>query len=62
MPTNVFTGTLIFSHIIPVILGFIGVMLLITGIMEDDNQLTKIGIVLFVIAAIMPFLILGILI
>jgi hypothetical protein len=62
MPTNIFTGTLIFSHILPVVLGFIGVMLIISGIMDNNNQLTKIGIVLFIIAVALPFLILNILI
>ena len=62
MPTNVFTGTLIFSHILPVILGFIGVILMITGTMDNNKQLAKIGIALFIIAATIPFLILGILI
>ena len=62
MPTDVFTGTLIFSHILPVILGFIGVILMITGIMDNNNQLAKRGIILFIIAAVTPFLILSILI
>lgn len=62
MPTDVFTGTLLFSHIIPVLLGFTGVILLISGIMDDDSKLTRIGILLFVIAAILPFLILNLMI
>jgi predicted membrane channel-forming protein YqfA (hemolysin III family) len=62
MPISMFTGSLIFSHILPVILGFIAVVLMISGIMDNNNESTKIGIVLFIIAAIMPFLILGILI
>ncbi|MDR2966441.1 MAG: hypothetical protein LBU74_00635 [Methanobacteriaceae archaeon] len=62
MPTNVVTGSLFFSHIFPVILGFIGVILIISGIMDNDNYFTKIGIVLIIIATLMPFLILSILI
>ncbi|MCL2114594.1 MAG: hypothetical protein FWH29_00050 [Methanobrevibacter sp.] len=60
MPNNVFTGSLIFSHILPIILGFIGVLLMTTGIMDDDNYYTKVGVALFIIAALMPFLVLSI--
>jgi len=60
MLTTVFTGSLIFSHILPVILGFVGTILMISGVMDDDNQSTKIGIVLFIIATVMPFLMLSI--
>ncbi len=59
---SIFTGTLIFSHIIPAILGFIGVILLANGIMDDKKELTRIGIIIFVIAAISPFLILNLMI
>jgi len=52
------TGTLIFSHIIPVILGFFGILLLISGIMDDEEQIALVGIGLFILAAISPFLIL----
>jgi len=55
------TGTLIiFSHIIPPVLGFFGFLLLIGGIMDDDEKVTHIGILLILIAAISPFLILSI--
>jgi len=53
------TGTLLFSHIIPPILGFFGILLLITGIMDDEQQTAIIGVILFLIAAISPFLILS---
>ena len=53
------TGTLIFSHIIPVILGFFGVLLLVSGIMDDEERTTIIGVVLFILAAFSPFLILS---
>jgi len=53
------TGTLMFSHIIPPILGFLGALLIISGMMDDEQQTTIIGVVLFIIAAISPFLILS---
>ncbi|MBZ9570546.1 hypothetical protein KQY27_03175 [Methanobrevibacter sp. TMH8] len=56
------TGTLIFSHIIPVILGFLGVILLISGVMDDERNITIIGVVLFVIAAFSPFLVLNLMV
>lgn len=56
------TGTLIFSHIIPPILGFLGVLLVISGIMDDERNIAIIGVVIFVIAAISPFFILNLVI
>ncbi|KZX16469.1 hypothetical protein MBCUT_08550 [Methanobrevibacter cuticularis] len=53
-----FSGILIFSHIIPVILGFFGILALINGIMDDKKEVTIIGIVLFLIAVSLPFIIL----
>ncbi|BBL61251.1 MAG: hypothetical protein ISP01_08860 [Methanobrevibacter arboriphilus] len=52
------TGTLIFSHIIPAVLGFFGVLLLISGIMDNEKKITIIGALLFIIAAISPFIVL----
>jgi uncharacterized membrane protein YtjA (UPF0391 family) len=52
------TGTMIFSHIIPVILGFFGILITASGIMDDKKELLVIGIVLFVIACISPFIVL----
>jgi hypothetical protein len=52
------TGTLIFSHILPVILGFFGILLLISGVMDDEEQTTILGIGLFILAAVSPFIIL----
>jgi hypothetical protein len=57
-----FSGTLIFSHIIPAILGFLGVLLIISGIMDENRSYTLIGIILFFSAAILPFLILSLII
>jgi cytochrome c oxidase subunit IV len=49
---------LIYSHIIPPILAFIGVVLIITGIMDRKTTYTLLGIVLFLAAGLLPFLIL----
>jgi len=51
-------SALIYSHIIPPILAFIGVVLIITGIMDRKTTYTLIGIVLFLAAGLLPFLIL----
>ena len=53
-----FTGITLFSHIIPVILGFFGVLLLIGGILDNKKYRTILGIVVFVMAAILPYIIL----
>ncbi|MCL2688102.1 MAG: hypothetical protein FWE58_06160 [Methanobrevibacter sp.] len=53
------TGTLIFSHILPAVLGFFGIILLIAGIMDDEREVTFMGIGLFIIACISPFIILN---
>jgi cytochrome c oxidase subunit IV len=49
---------LIYSHIIPPIFGFIGVILITTGIMDRKTTYTLLGVVLFLAAGLLPFLIL----
>ena len=51
------SGILIFTHILPVILGFFGVILLISGIMERKRPITVLGIILFFIAGVLPFIV-----
>lgn len=51
-------NSLIFSHIIPPILAFIGVILIATGIMDRKNRYTLMGVALFLAAGMLPFLIL----
>jgi hypothetical protein len=53
-----FTGTLLYSHILPGILAAIGIFLICNGIMDRKNNYTIIGVALFFIAAAIPFLIL----
>ncbi len=53
------TGTTIFSHIIPVMFGFFGIILISTGIMDDKKISFGAGITLFVVGCILPFLVLN---
>ena len=55
-------GTTIFSHIIPVVLGFFALILIIYGSFEENNPKLALGIVLFVIACVFPYFILSALI
>lgn len=52
-------GTTIFSHILPVILGFFGILLIISGLLDEKKELWVIGIILFICACIFPFIILN---
>ncbi|MDD5959259.1 hypothetical protein [Methanobrevibacter wolinii] len=51
-----FTGTLLFSHILPVLLAFFGVLFLISGEMDNNRYKLGLGIFLFVFAAVSPFI------
>ena len=55
-------GTTIFSHIIPVILGFFALVLFISGSLEDNNPKLGLGVVLFIIACIFPYVVLSVLV
>lgn len=55
-------GTTIFSHIIPVILGFFALVLIISGFLEDNNPKLGLGIALFVIACAFPYAVLSVLV
>ena len=55
------TGTTIFSHILPVIFGFFGVILIMSGILDDNNPKLAFGIVLFVVACAFPYVVLSVL-
>lgn len=52
------SGFILFSHMFPILFGFIGVLLIITGIMDDNKQFEYLGIALFLLAAFVPFIIL----
>ncbi|MCQ2961846.1 MAG: hypothetical protein MJ235_05865 [archaeon] len=49
---------IIFSHILPLIIGFFSILLIINGIMDEEKHISIIGIVLFLLASIGPFIIL----
>jgi len=53
------TGTLLFSHILPAVLGFFGVMIFIAGVMDEEQQVTLVGIGIFVLGCILPFIVLN---
>ena len=54
-------GTTIFSHILPVIIGFFGIVMVISGSLEENKPKLALGMVLFVIGCIFPYMILRIL-
>jgi hypothetical protein len=56
--TQFITGTLIYSHIIPALLGFLGVVFICSGIMDDKPTHAILGVILFFAAGVIPFLIL----
>lgn len=51
-------GSLLYSHIIPPILAFVGVILICIGIMDKKDNYTIGGVALFLAGGILPFLIL----
>ena len=51
-------GTLIFSHIIPAVLGFFSIIFICNGIMDRKNNYTIIGVAMFFAAGLIPFIIL----
>ena len=55
-------GTTIFSHILPVVIGFFSVLLLISGSLEEDKTKLGLGIALFIIACAFPYIVLSFLV
>lgn len=49
---------IIFSHILPLILGFFSILLMINGIMDEQKHISIMGVILFLVASIGPFLVL----
>ncbi|HOI40010.1 MAG TPA: hypothetical protein PL168_04705 [Methanobacterium sp.] len=58
MANTVVIGSLLYSHVIPIILAFVGVILLCSGIMDRKKNYTIAGVILFFAAGTVPFLIL----
>lgn len=55
-------GTTIFSHILPVIFGFLALLLIISGSLDENKPKLGFGIALFVIACIFPYIVLSVLV
>ena len=55
-------GTTIFSHILPVIFGFFALLLIISGSLEDDKAKLGLGVTLFIIACVFPYVILSLIV
>ncbi|MDO5815750.1 MAG: hypothetical protein Q4Q18_08925 [Methanobrevibacter sp.] len=55
-------GTTIFSHILPVLFGFFALILIISGSLEENKPKLSLGIVLFVIACVFPYVVLSVLV
>lgn len=49
-------GSIIFSHVLPVILAFFGIIFLISGVMDNNKFKSVIGALLFILAAVSPFI------
>lgn len=58
MDAPTFNGFLIFSHVLPAIIGFFAIILLANGIMDRRMEYTIGGVALFFGAGILPFFIL----
>lgn len=54
-------SSLIFSHIIPPLLAFVGIIAITSGIMGNNSRRTLLGVLLFLIAGLSPFVILPLL-
>ena len=55
-------GTTIFSHILPVVFGFFALLLIISGSLEDDKAKLGLGVALFIIACVFPYVVLSVLV
>ncbi|MEE1150382.1 hypothetical protein [Methanobrevibacter sp.] len=55
-------GTTIFSHILPVVLGFLAIVMIISGSLEENKGKLVLGIVLFIMACAFPYVVLSVLV
>lgn len=55
-------GTTIFSHVIPVVFGFFAILLIISGSLEENKPKLGLGVVLFLLACIFPYVVLSVII
>lgn len=49
---------LLFTYIIPPLMAFVGIILMSSGIMDNRHYVTALGIIAFLGAAILPFVVL----
>ena len=55
-------GTTIFSHILPVVFGFLAIVMIISGSLEESKTKLALGIVLFIMACTFPYVVLSVLV
>ena len=55
-------GTTVFSHILPVICGFFGLINIISGALEEDKGKLILGAAFFIVACVMPYIVLSVLV
>ncbi|KUK00619.1 MAG: hypothetical protein XD44_1311 [Methanobacteriaceae archaeon 41_258] len=58
MVMETLTGSIFYSHVMPAILGFLSIILICDGIMDENKKKTLAGIILFFGAGLLPFVIL----
>ena len=51
-------SVILYSEIIPTILAIVGIYLIISGLLDDKKEFTIPGVVVFLLAVIIPFVIL----
>jgi len=52
------TGSVFYSHVMPAIVGFLGIILICNGMMDDKRSQVLVGVLLFFVAGLLPFFIL----
>ncbi len=58
MVSETLTGAILYSHMIPFVLGILSMLLICNGVMDNDKRQTIAGIILFFGAGLLPFVIL----
>ncbi|MDI9624770.1 MAG: hypothetical protein QFX38_07795 [Methanothermobacter sp.] len=52
------TGSIFYSHVMPAILGFLSIILICNGMMDENKKQLLLGVILFFGAGLLPFIIL----
>ncbi|HIH64793.1 hypothetical protein ISG35_03095 [Methanothermobacter thermautotrophicus] len=58
MVAGTFTGSVIYSHAIPALMGFLSMILICNGVMDDNRDQVLAGVGIFFAAGLLPFIIL----